>query len=183
MDGASSKRTFVRDQVDARGHHRGGVDQRGNRGRALHRVRQPGVERHLSGLRDRPAEEAGARSGSQPCSSGIASWVKTTRKSSEPTCWMSRKSARAKVASPKAFMMKAFLPAATAPRPPVPEIDEEIGGEADHAPAREEEKQVPRLHEEEHREDEKRLVGVIAALLCVPVHVTDGVGEDQEAHA
>ncbi len=38
------------DQVDAGGDHRRRVDQRGDRGRALHRVRQPGVERHLRRL-------------------------------------------------------------------------------------------------------------------------------------
>ena len=39
---------------------------------------------------------------------------KTTPKSSEPVCWTSRNSASAIVASPNAFMMNAFLAAATA---------------------------------------------------------------------
>jgi hypothetical protein len=39
---------------------------------------------------------------------------KTVAKSSAPVCWIRMKSASAKVASPNAFMMNAFLPASTA---------------------------------------------------------------------
>ncbi len=45
----------------------------------------------------------------------------------------------------------------------------------------EEEQQVPALDEQEHGEDEERLVGVVAALLVVAGHVADPVREDQEA--
>ena len=38
------------DQVDAGGHHRRRVDERRDRRRALHRVEQPGLQRHLGGL-------------------------------------------------------------------------------------------------------------------------------------
>ncbi len=40
--------------------------------------------------------------------------AKTPAKSSWPVCWISRKSARAIVASPNAFMMNAFFAAAIA---------------------------------------------------------------------
>ena len=46
------------EQVDAGGDHRRRVDQRGDRRRAFHRVREPRVERDLRRLRDRAAEEA-----------------------------------------------------------------------------------------------------------------------------
>ena len=49
-----------------------------------------------------------------PSASGAA--ANTVAKSRDPICWMRMKSASAKVASPTAFMMKAFLPAATASR-------------------------------------------------------------------
>ena len=45
------------DQIDARGDHRRGVDQRGDRGRALHRVGKPGVERQLRRLREGADQE------------------------------------------------------------------------------------------------------------------------------
>jgi hypothetical protein len=46
------------DHVDTRGHHRGCVDQRGDRSRARHRVGQPDVERNLGRLPAGSEEEA-----------------------------------------------------------------------------------------------------------------------------
>ena len=43
--------------VDAGGDHGGGVEERGHRGRAFHRVGQPDVERHLGGLANGAAED------------------------------------------------------------------------------------------------------------------------------
>ncbi len=65
----------------------------------------------------------------------------------------------------------------------VPEVDQQVRREADHAPAGEQQQQVPGLDEEQHREDEQRLVGVVAPLLVVPTHVAGGVRDDQEADA
>ena len=65
----------------------------------------------------------------------------------------------------------------------VPEVDQQVGGEADHAPSGEQEQHVAGLDEQEHGEDEERLVGVVASLLVVTLHVADGVREDQEADA
>ncbi len=50
-------RMRARDQVDARGDHGGGVDKGRDRRRAFHRVRQPGVQRDLRGLRGGAAEQ------------------------------------------------------------------------------------------------------------------------------
>ena len=53
------------DEVDTRSHHGGRVDQRRDRGRARHGVRQPGLQRQLGGFADRAAEQhqAGERQG------------------------------------------------------------------------------------------------------------------------
>ena len=56
-----------------------------------------------------------------------------------PVFQISRKSASAIVASPTAFMMNAFFAAATAARPLVVEADQQVRGEADEAPAGEQE--------------------------------------------
>ena len=45
---------------DARRHHGGGVDQGGNRRRAFHRIRQPGMQWHLGRLAHRADEQADA---------------------------------------------------------------------------------------------------------------------------
>ena len=45
------------DQVDTRGHHRRGVDERGHRGGALHGVTEPGLQRHLRRLTARGEQQ------------------------------------------------------------------------------------------------------------------------------
>ena len=55
--GEFEQQVHARDQVDAGGDHRRRVDQRADRGRALHRVGQPGVQRDLRGLRERADEQ------------------------------------------------------------------------------------------------------------------------------
>ena len=51
------QRIHPRHQEHARRHHRRGVDERADRRRAFHRVRQPDVQRHLAGLADGAAED------------------------------------------------------------------------------------------------------------------------------
>ena len=51
----------ARDHVNARGHHRGRVDQRADRRRAFHRVRQPDVKRKLRRFAGGAHEEQQAR--------------------------------------------------------------------------------------------------------------------------
>ena len=65
----------------------------------------------------------------------------------------------------------------------MPEPDEEIGGEPDEPPADEEQEEVARLHEHEHREDEERHVREVPALLVVAGHVAHRVPDDQPADA
>ena len=57
---ALDEEEHARQHVDACGDHRRGVDERGDRRRALHGIRQPDVERNLRGLADRAAEDAAA---------------------------------------------------------------------------------------------------------------------------
>ena len=51
------QRRQARDHEDAGGHHGRGMDQRGDRRRAFHRVRQPGVEQELRRLAHRAHEQ------------------------------------------------------------------------------------------------------------------------------
>ena len=59
------QRRAARDQVDAGGHHRRGVDQRRDRRRAFHRVGEPGVQRDLRRLRGAADEDAEHTANSQ----------------------------------------------------------------------------------------------------------------------
>ena len=56
------------DEIDTGGHHGGRVDQRRNRGRARHRVRQPGLQRQLCRFADGAAKQhqTGKRQGREP---------------------------------------------------------------------------------------------------------------------
>ena len=78
--GAGEDRVGPGDEVDPGVDHRRGVDQGGHRGRALHRVRQPDVERELGALADRAGKDEqggekdrdgqdGARWGGERCHS------------------------------------------------------------------------------------------------------------------
>ena len=58
--GELEQRAHPRDHEDAGRHHRRRVDQRGDRGRALHRVGQPHVQRNLRRLAHRADEQADA---------------------------------------------------------------------------------------------------------------------------
>ena len=60
------------DHVDAGVDHRGGVDQGADRGRALHRVRQPDVQRELGALADRAGEEQQGDQRDLPLGSSVA---------------------------------------------------------------------------------------------------------------
>ena len=64
---------------------------------------------------------------------------------------------------------------------PVPEPDQQVRREPDEAPADEQEEEVPRLHEQEHREDEEGHVREEPALLVVAGHVAHRVPDDQPA--
>jgi hypothetical protein len=65
----------------------------------------------------------------------------------------------------------------------VPEADEEIAAEPDALPPDEEDRQVVREDEDQHREDEEIEVGEEAREARVLGHVLGGVEVDEEAHA
>ena len=180
------ERPHARDQVDAGRDHRGGVDQRGDRGRALHRVRQPGVQRQLRRLGDRRRRAAAARS----------SW-----RSRSPTAISLGASANAVGVVDRVQVVPDHEDAERHPdvadrvhderllgrrdrgRALPPEADQQVRREADEAPAGEQEDEVAGQHEQQHREDEEVEVGEEPLLLGVAVHVADRVGVDQEADA
>ena len=60
------QRVHARDQVDAGGDHRRGVDQGADRSRALHGVREPGVERQLGRLGERADQDQEAGGHERP---------------------------------------------------------------------------------------------------------------------
>ena len=170
------------DQVDAGGDHRRGVDQGRDRRGALHRVREPGVDRDLGGLRDRAAQQAEGDEVDERLrhAAHLCEDAREVERAGLPDQHEEGERHR-RVA--ERVHHEGLLRGRDGLRPLVPEADQEIRGEADEAPACEQEQEVPRLDEQQHREDEERHVGEVAPLLGVVVHVADRVEDDQAAHA
>ena len=180
------QRVHARDQVHAGGHHRRGVDQGGDRRRALHGVREPGVQRDLGGLgeradeqqaaaghevglvaRERPAGRSRTSAGSRACPSCLKmKYVPSTR----PT-------------SPTTLITNALMPAAVAVVAPVPERDQEVRRGADERPADDQQHEVRRLDQQQHAEHEEVQVREEARVAAVAAHVGDRVQVDQHRDA
>ena len=166
------------EEVDAGRHHRRGVDQRGDRSRALHRVGEPRVERDLCRLGDRASEQAerdevhGRRRERVDVVEDRTELERPGRPDEQHEPERERRVA-------DRVHHEGLLRRRHGFRLVVPEPDEEVGREADQTPADEQEEEVPRLHEHEHREDEERHVREVATLLLVALHVAHRVPDDQ----
>ncbi len=182
--GAASKSGFVRDdQVDPGGDHRRGVDEGADRRRAFHRVGEPGVERKLRRLGDRAAEQPERDEVHRPAPAeraGVGEDGLEVQRAGALDQHEERERHRgiADRVHHEGLLRRGDCAGAV-----VPETDQQVRGEADEAPADEQDQQVPALDEEQHREDEQRHVGEVAPLLVVAVHVADRVGDDQRADA
>ena len=177
-------RPHAGDEVDAGRHHRGGVDQGGDRGRALHRVGQPRLQRQLRRLRDgaheqqqrdpvgRVAADRDARATRLPEHRQVVGRVDVVPDHED-------RERDPDVAD--GVHDERLLGGRDRRRALPPEADQEVGREPDHAPAGEQDDEVARQDEQQHREDEEVQVREEAAFLAVAVHVADRVRVDQEA--
>ena len=107
------------DEVDAGVDHRRGMDEGGDRGRALHRVRQPDVERELGALAHgaREDEQGDDRpAGSSFRSSRAAIAASESRMLSVPVLTKIAMIPSANPTSPTRLTMNAFLAASAAER-------------------------------------------------------------------
>ena len=66
---------------------------------------------------------------------------------------------------------------------PVPERDQQVRGRADERPADDQQHEVGRQDQQQHREDEEVEVGEVARVAAVAAHVGDRVDVDQERDA
>ena len=175
-------RTRADQEVDARRHHRRGVDERGDRSRALHRVGKPGVKRNLGGLRYCAAEqpqrdEVHGRRRQRVDVFEHAQVLQGARLPDEQ-----HEAERERRVADRVHH-ECLLGGGDRFRLVVPEPDQQIRRETDEAPADEQEQEVPRLHEQQHREDEERHVREEATLFVVALHVAHRVPDDEPADA
>ena len=172
----------ARDEVDAGGHHRRRVDQRRDRRRALHGVGKPGVERDLGRLRHGADEEqerdpVGRRRPLRPSGRRPGRTPPGTRPCPRSLHQDEDRDRDAHVAD--RVHHERLLGGVDRRLALVPEPDQEIRREADQPPAGEEQREVRRHDQEEHREQEEVQVDEEPPLLGVAVHVADRVGDDQ----
>ena len=170
------------EQVDARGDHGGRVDQRRHRGRALHRVEQPGLQRHLRGL------AAGAEQEQQP-ERGVHAAARRVRAVED-----AGEVDRAERAEHEEDRDRE--PGVTDPvdderllgrdrrgRLELPEPDQQVGRQADALPADVQDQVVVGQHQQQHRGDEQVHVAEEPPPAGVVRHVADRVDVDERANA
>ena len=184
------QRRQPRHHEHAGGHHGRGVDQRRDRRRAFHRVRQPGVQQELRRLAHRAHEQQQADDGQRvevPRQEMHASVPAMRRRVGEDRARSSTESNRtktpkmpsAKPKSPTRLTTKALIAAALADGLLVPEADQQVGGEADAFPAEEHLHEVVGRHQHQHGEGEERQIGEEARPVRVVRHVADRIDVDE----
>jgi hypothetical protein len=151
--GGGVDREEPRYQIDACRHHRRGVDQRAHRRRAFHRVRQPDVQRELRGLAHRAAEDQDHRRGDDELV-GMQ-----RRRVQLDEVERARRHEEQQDADHEAEVAQArgdegFERGGRRIGAVVPEADQQVRAEAHQLPADEDDQEVRRQYEDQHRERE-----------------------------
>ena len=174
------------DEVDAGVDHRGGVDEGADRRRALHRVRQPDVERELGALAHGAAEQQQADADHHPrldlaqlelLRQEREDLGEVQRADRGPDGHDAQREAEVADAVDQERLLGGQGRAALA----VPEADEQVARQAHQLPGREQQQVVRRQHQQQHAEHEEVEVGEEAPPAGVVGHVADGVDVDQHA--
>ncbi len=193
------QRRQARDHEHAGGHHGGGVDEGGDRRRAFHGVRQPGVQQELRRLAHRAeeqqqaqrrqrmdlvAEEAHRRGGL--ARGGGEDGIEADRALEDDE---DPENAEGEAEIADAVDDEGLDGGRVGLGLLIPEADQQIGREPDALPAEEELEEVVGRHQHQHGEGEQRQVGEEARPVRILVHVADridvherGDGVDDDQH-
>ena len=180
------------DHEYARRNHRCRVDECGNRGRAFHRIRQPGVEAELRRLAHRSNEQQQAddshrietiaeETDGRPCHIRRGREDFRDRNGIEHQIGRENAHHEAKVAD--AVDDERLYRRRIGARLTEPEADEQIGGQTHAFPAEEHLQQIVRGHEHQHREGEEREIGEETRLIRVFVHIAPAIEVDERGNA
>ena len=183
------QRRQPRHHEHAGGHHGRGMDQGRDRGRAFHRVRQPGVQQELRRLAHRAHEEQEADDGQRvevprqemqlACRRCVGALAKMVSKSTELNRTKTREDAEREAEIADAVDDEGLDRRGVGRRPLVPEADQQIGGEADAFPAEEHLDEIVGRHQHQHGEGEQRQIGEEARPVRVVRHVADRIDVDE----
>ena len=179
------ERVQAPDQVDAGGHHRRRVDQRGDRRRALHRVREPRVQRYLRGLRERADEDQDHRRDERRVVPGERLLDALEQLGVVEHAHLAEQEERAEHEADVADDVddEGLDAGARRRRAPVPVGDQHVARRADERPADDQQDEVAGQHQQQHREDEEVQVREEARVAAVGLHVADRVEVDQRRDA
>ena len=185
------ERRQARHHEDAGRHHGRGVDEGGDRRRALHGVGQPGVQEKLRRLAHRPHEEEEADDGQRVeiPRQEMHLLADDGRRIGEDRLELDRveqdedrEDAEREAEVADAVDDERLDRGGVGGGPLVPEADEQIGGEANALPAEEELDEVVGRHQRQHGEGEERQVGEEPRPVRVVRHVADRVDVDERRH-
>ncbi|MPM58924.1 hypothetical protein SDC9_105759 [bioreactor metagenome] len=173
-------RVAAHHQVDAGGDHGRGVDERRHRGGALHRVQQPGLQRHLGRLatggqqqeQTQRSQPAGARGAGRLVDLGEIHRA-------EQRDHGEHREQQPEVTD--AVDHEGLLGCQCRGMPLLPETDQQVGRQADTLPADEQQRVVVGQHQRQHRHDEQVQECEEATAVRVVGHVADRVDEDQRS--
>ena len=172
------------DQEHARRHHGGGMDQGGNRRRAFHRVRQPGVQAKLRRLAHRADEQQQAQRGQDidVVAGKDEALAHHGRRGGEHRVeiqglehGIDAENAQREAEIADAVDDERLDRGGVGGRACVPEADQQIGRQAHAFPAEEQLQEIVGRHQHQHGEGEQRQIGEEARPVRVFVHVADGI--------
>ena len=178
------QRRQPRHHEHAGGHHGRGMDQRGDRRRAFHRVRQPGVQQELRRLAHRAHEQqqADERERVDLPAEEVDGLAGQRRRLREHGVEIDRagqhehgENAERETEIADAVDDEGLDRGRVRFRLVVPEADQQIAREPDAFPAEEQLHQIVRRHQHQHGEGEQRQIGEEARPVRVLVHVADGI--------
>ena len=172
--GCLEYRQHARNQVDAGGDHRRGVNQRRCRRGASHRIRQPHMQRHLGGLAHGGDQESD-RGGDGH--TGAPGWNRRQDVGELPRAdrLVDDHEGEEEAQVSDAGGQKRLLRGPSRRLELVPEADQEVRAQPHELPADEEQQEVVGKHEGEHGSGEQRQDRVVPALTLVAVHIADRV--------
>ncbi len=177
----AKQRSQARNHVDTRGNHGGGMDQGRHRGRTLHGVGQPDVQRHLGRLAHATHEQADARPTQKGALDGAGFHMGEQFEIVQGTGG-GEEGQDAQPETPVADTVgqERLLVGVGCRMFVEEEADQQVTGQAHQLPEHVQEEQVVRQHDAHHGEGEKAQEGEEPFVAPVPVHISHRVQVDHE---
>ena len=168
-------------EIDARGHHRRGVDERRDRCRAFHRVGEPRIERDLGGLAHsaREQQDPDGHERGLPDAAEVGEDCVVVE---APGALVDEEQRHKERRVADAIEDHRLLGGARRAVAFEPETDEEVRADTNTLPSEEQQQEVVRQHEQQHRGHEQVQVQEELREVLVVLHVADRVEVDEGAH-